>query len=108
MAYINTIMLSMRTIISENLKKLFRRVAPQYWNYFRAPEKLIGQDQSMTYASSIFVVEVNMSDPTSWVLDTGCGSHICTNDSGLKDIRTLAHGEVDLRVGNGANIAALA
>ena len=26
--------------------------------------------------SSIFVIEVNLSISTSWVLDTGCGSHI--------------------------------
>ena len=29
--------------------------------------------------SSIFVIEVNLSISTSWVLDTGCGSHICSN-----------------------------
>ncbi|KAI5419605.1 hypothetical protein KIW84_043680 [Lathyrus oleraceus] len=40
--------------------------------------------------------------------DTGCGSHICTNVQGLKRSRDLAKGEVDLRVGNGAKVAALA
>ncbi|WJX51342.1 hypothetical protein P8452_37547 [Trifolium repens] len=59
-------------------------------------------------ASGIFVIEINLSTSSSWVLDTGCGSHICTNVQGLKRSRALAKGEVDLRVGNGAKVAALA
>ena len=57
--------------------------------------------------SGIFVIEVNLSISISWVLDTGCGSHICSNVQGLKNKRTLAKGEVDLRVRNGARVAAL-
>ena len=57
--------------------------------------------------SGIFVIEVNLSSSTSWVLDTGCGSHICSNVQGLRNRRTLAKGEVDLRVGNGAKVVAL-
>ena len=49
-----------------------------------------------------------MSTSTSWVLDTGCGSHICINVQELRRSRTLTKGEVDLRVGNGAKVAALA
>ncbi|WJX67634.1 hypothetical protein P8452_52084 [Trifolium repens] len=58
--------------------------------------------------SGIFVIEINLSTSTSSVLDTGCGSHICTNVQDLKESRELARGEVDLRVGNGARVAALA
>ncbi|KAI5405545.1 hypothetical protein KIW84_052365 [Lathyrus oleraceus] len=61
-----------------------------------------------TSTSGIFVIEINLSTYASWVLDTGCGSHICTNVQGLKRSRDLAKGEVDLRVGNGAKVAALA
>ena len=39
---------------------------------------------------------------------TGCGSHICVNVQGLRSSRSLAKGEVDLRVRNGARVAALA
>ena len=60
-----------------------------------------------TSNSGIFVIEINLSTSASWVLDTGCGSHICTNVQGLKRSRELAKGEVDLRVGNGAKVAAL-
>ncbi|KAK8694752.1 hypothetical protein V6N13_072297 [Hibiscus sabdariffa] len=58
--------------------------------------------------SGIYVIDVNMSTSSSWVLDTGCGSHICTSVQGLHTRRTLAKGDVDLRVGNGARVAALA
>ncbi|KAI5387548.1 hypothetical protein KIW84_073596 [Lathyrus oleraceus] len=61
-----------------------------------------------TSTSGIFVIEINLSTSASWVLDTGCGSHICINVQGLKRSRDLAKGEVDLRVGNGAKVAALA
>ncbi|KAK9008737.1 hypothetical protein V6N11_075620 [Hibiscus sabdariffa] len=40
--------------------------------------------------------------------DTGCGSHICTSVQGLHTRRNLAKGDIDIRVGNGARVAALA
>ena len=58
------------------------------------------------------MIQTNLSLSTlfldSWVLDTGSGVHICTNVQGLKRSRSLAKGEVYLRVGNGARVAALA
>ena len=74
--------------------------------YLEDLKKKKGSETSTT--SGIFVIEVNLSTSTSWVLDTGCGSHICTNVQELKRSRTLTKGEVDLRVGNGARVAALA
>jgi transposase InsO family protein len=71
-------------------------------------EDLKKQKRSVTSTLGIFVIKVNVTAPTSWVLDTGCGSHICTNVQGLKTSRNLAKGELDLRVGNGAKVAALA
>ena len=53
------------------------------------------------------MIEINLSVSTSWVLDTGCGSHICSNVQGLRNRRALTKGEVDLRVGNGARVAAI-
>ena len=59
--------------------------------------------------SGMYMIEINLStNKDSWVLDTGCGSHICTNMQGLKKSRLLAKREVELRVGNGARVAALA
>ncbi|KAG8498488.1 hypothetical protein CXB51_005003 [Gossypium anomalum] len=63
---------------------------------------------SRTSALGIYVIDINLSTTTSWVLDTGCGSHICTSVQGLQRSRTLARGDVDLRVGNGARVAASA
>ncbi|KAL4308598.1 hypothetical protein GQ457_01G024230 [Hibiscus cannabinus] len=57
--------------------------------------------------SGIYVIDVNMSTSSSWVLDTGCGSHICTFVQGLHMRRNLAKGDVELRVGNGARFVAL-
>ena len=59
--------------------------------------------------SGIYVIEVNtISYGNLWVLDTDCGSHICTDMQGLRDSRKLTKVESDLRVGNGARVAAVA
>ena len=81
-----------------------------HWNrnYKLYLEDLKKKKSSEATTSCIYVIEVNLSTSTSWVLDTGCGSHICVNVQGLRSSRSLAKGEVDLRVGNGARIAALA
>ena len=47
------------------------------------------------------------SEPSTWVLDTDCGTHLCNNVHGLRNSRRLRHGEVDLRMGNGAKLAVL-
>ena len=61
----------------------------------------------MATSSGIHVIEVNLSTSDFWVLDTSSRSHICTNVQGLKRSIILAKGKVDLRVGNGARVAAL-
>ena len=43
-----------------------------------------------------------------WVFDTGWMIHTRTSLQGLKRTRSFARGEVDIRVGNGASVAALA
>ncbi|PKI48303.1 hypothetical protein CRG98_031305, partial [Punica granatum] len=71
-------------------------------------EELKKKKGSETSTSGIHVIEINVSTAsTSWVLDTGCGAHICGNVQDLRNSRSLAKGEVDLRVGNGARVAAL-
>ena len=57
-------------------------------------------------SSGIYVIEVNtVSYGNLWVLDTGYGSHICTDMQGLRDSRKLTKGESYLQVGNGARFA---
>ncbi|KAJ9535962.1 hypothetical protein OSB04_un000872 [Centaurea solstitialis] len=51
--------------------------------------------------SGIFMIELHSTSiSNSWVLDTGCGTHICSNSQGLKESRTLKHGELNLIMGN--------
>ncbi|GAV58538.1 LOW QUALITY PROTEIN: UBN2_2 domain-containing protein, partial [Cephalotus follicularis] len=61
---------------------------------------------------SIFMIQINMSIDksysTSWVLDTGCSSHICVNVQDVQGSKTLAKGEVDLKIANGTSVEALA
>ena len=71
---------------------------------FKEEQKKNGAKAS---SSGIFVIEINLSISTTWVLDTGCGSHICSNVQGLRNRRLLGKSEVDLRVGNGARVAAI-
>ncbi|KAL0448526.1 UNVERIFIED_CONTAM: hypothetical protein Slati_1409000 [Sesamum latifolium] len=55
----------------------------------------------------MFVVEVNMiSNAVSWVLDTGCGAHICNNLQVLERSRKLSKDEIILRLGDGKTVAA--
>ena len=51
----------------------WKRNCPAYLESLKKMKSVQIQD------SCIFVIEVNLSTSTSWVLDTGCGSHICIN-----------------------------
>nr|GEU44947.1 hypothetical protein [Tanacetum cinerariifolium] len=49
----------------------------------------------------MFMIELyNTTTSNSWVLDIGCGTHICTVLQGLKESRRLKHGEINLVMGN--------
>ncbi|GFP91121.1 retrovirus-related pol polyprotein from transposon tnt 1-94 [Phtheirospermum japonicum] len=55
----------------------------------------------------MYFIEVNLSvDSSSWVLDTGCGSHLCNDLQLMARSRRLDVGETYLRMGNGARVAA--
>ena len=58
--------------------------------------------------SGMFMIEVNMSlsQISTWVLDTSCGSQICNLLQGPRRSRTLEEEEVILLMGNGARVAA--
>ena len=56
----------------------------------------------------MFFIAINIVSLNNiWVLDTRCGSHICTDMQGLRNSRKLNKGELDLRVGNGARVSTL-
>jgi hypothetical protein len=65
---------------------------------------------SETSASGINVIEIiiAISSNDSWVFDTGSMIHTCKSLQGLSLTRRFAKGELDVHVGNGAKVAAIA
>ena len=61
-------------------------------------------------SGGMLVIESNLtvSSASSWVLDSGSSAHLCTSMQGLEDSRRLRDGDMILRVGNGARVAAVA
>ena len=63
--------------------------------------------------SGIYVIDImttnvlTLNNGPTWVLDTACGAHIISYVQGLRNRRQVKKGEIDLRVGNGASVAAL-
>nr|GEY97858.1 hypothetical protein [Tanacetum cinerariifolium] len=51
--------------------------------------------------SGIFVIELNTILNSSWIYDTGCGTHICNTTQGLRASRKLKPEALSLYVGNG-------
>jgi hypothetical protein len=60
--------------------------------------------------SGINVIEiyVAVSSSDSWVFDTGLIIHTCKSLQGLSPIRIFAKGELNVHIGNGAKVAAIA
>ncbi|KAL0439490.1 UNVERIFIED_CONTAM: Retrovirus-related Pol polyprotein from transposon TNT 1-94 [Sesamum latifolium] len=55
----------------------------------------------------MLMIEVNMiTNAASWVLDTGCGAHICNNLQVLERSRKLSNDEMILRLDDGKAVAA--
>ena len=61
-------------------------------------------------SGGMLVIESNLtvSSVSSWVLDSSSSAHLCTSMKGLEDSRRLRDGDMILRVGNGARVAAVA
>ena len=60
-------------------------------------------------AQGMFFVEVNFTvNNSSWVLDTGCGVHICNDLQVMKRTKELSREGMTLRMGDGALVAAKA
>ncbi|GKD62752.1 zinc finger, CCHC-type containing protein [Tanacetum coccineum] len=49
----------------------------------------------------ILTIELYSFPSTSWVYDTGCGTHICTTTQGLRGSRKLKPGALSMYVGDG-------
>jgi hypothetical protein len=62
-----------------------------------------------TFASGINIIEINIavSSSDSWVFDTRSMIHTYKSLQGLSLTRRFVKGELDVRVGNGAKVAAI-
>ncbi|GJQ95446.1 putative ribonuclease H-like domain-containing protein [Tanacetum coccineum] len=75
----------------------WRRNCPIYLSELMKKKKLFqGSD-----TSGIFTIELYSFPSTSWVYDTGCGTHICITTQGLRRSRELKPGALSLYVGDG-------
>ncbi|GJX76702.1 zinc finger, CCHC-type containing protein [Tanacetum coccineum] len=77
------------------------RNCPIYLSELMKKEKL-SQGAS---TSGIFTIELYSFPSTSWVYDTGCGTHICITTQGLRGSRKLKPGALSLYVGDGHRAA---
>ncbi|GKB21532.1 retrotransposon protein, putative, ty1-copia subclass [Tanacetum coccineum] len=78
-----------------NTKGHWKRSCPKYLKDFK--DEKVKKDGH----SGMYMIELhNTTILDSWVLDTGCGTHICTVLQGLKESRRLKHGELNLVMGN--------
>ena len=55
-------------------------------------------------SSGIYVIEIFSFSGKTWVFDTGCGFHICNALQGLRKIKKLKQGDLDVHVGNGQRV----
>ncbi|GKD97346.1 zinc finger, CCHC-type containing protein, partial [Tanacetum coccineum] len=79
----------------------WRRNCPIYLSELMKKKKL----SQRTSTSGIFTIELYSFPSTSWVNDTGCGTHICITTQGLKGSRKLKPGALSLYVGDGHRTA---
>ncbi|GJR57022.1 zinc finger, CCHC-type containing protein [Tanacetum coccineum] len=79
----------------------WRRNYPIYLQELMKKKKL-SQGAS---TSGIFTIELYYFPSTSWVYDTGCGTHICITTQGLRGSRKLKPGALSLYVGDGHRAA---
>ncbi|GAV69692.1 UBN2_2 domain-containing protein, partial [Cephalotus follicularis] len=58
--------------------------------------------------TGMFMIELNLAlnSSSSWVLDARCGTNLCNSLQGLRKVRKLGAGDLDLRLGDGSRIIA--
>ncbi|GKA86999.1 retrotransposon protein, putative, ty1-copia subclass [Tanacetum coccineum] len=79
----------------------WRRNCPVYLAELMKKKKL----SQRASTSGIFTIELYSFPSTSWVYDTGCGTHNCITTQGLKGNRKLKPGALSLYVGDGHRAA---
>ncbi|GJV06986.1 zinc finger, CCHC-type containing protein [Tanacetum coccineum] len=82
----------------------WRRNCPTYLTEL-LKKKHLAQGAS---TSGIFTIELYSFPSTSWVYDTGCGTHICNTTQGLRGSKKLNPRALSLYMGNGQRAAIVA
>ncbi|KAD5318121.1 hypothetical protein E3N88_18067 [Mikania micrantha] len=78
----------------------WKRNCPVYLKELKAK-----RDAGQTTGTNFMIqVELNVISSNTWVLDTGCGTHICNLLQGFKRSEHYAKGEISLFMGNGAKV----
>ncbi|KAD6118936.1 hypothetical protein E3N88_10207 [Mikania micrantha] len=78
----------------------WKRNCPVYLEELKAK-----RDAGQTSGTNFMIqVELNVISSNTWVLDTGCGTHICNLLQGFKRSEHYAKGEISLFMGNGAKV----
>src|ERR687885_2662473 len=77
----------------------WKRNCPVFLKELKA-KRDVGQTSGMTY---MIYVELSITSSNTWVLDTGCGTHICNSLQGFKRSNQDA-GAISLFMGNGAKV----
>lgn len=77
-----------------------KRNCPVYLKELKAK-----RDAGQTSGMNLMIhVELNVISSNTWVLDTGCGTHICNLLQGFKRNKHYIKGDVSLFMGNGAKV----
>ncbi|GJS74653.1 zinc finger, CCHC-type containing protein [Tanacetum coccineum] len=79
----------------------YRRNCPTYLIEL-LKKKQLSQGAS---TSGIFTIELYSFPSTSWVYNTGCGTHICNITQGLRGSKKLNSGALSMYIGNGQRAA---
>ncbi|GJW77998.1 retrotransposon protein, putative, ty1-copia subclass [Tanacetum coccineum] len=78
-----------------NTKGHWKRSCPKYLKDLKD-----GKVEKGAHLGMSMIELYNTTTSDSWVLDTGCGTHISTVLQGLKESRRLKHRELNLVMGN--------
>ncbi|GJW49988.1 retrotransposon protein, putative, ty1-copia subclass [Tanacetum coccineum] len=79
----------------------WRRNCPIYLSKLMKKKKLSQGASTL----GIFTIELYSFPSTSWVYDTGCGTHICITTQGLRGSRKLKPGALSMYMGDGHRAA---
>ena len=78
----------------------WKRNCPTYLKELRA-KRDDGQTSGIVF---MIYVELNIISSNAWVLDTGCGTHICNLLQGFRRNKIFKKGDISLFMGNGVKV----